>query len=261
MASISQIKICINIIAPLAIAQFRKGKKILPSVCIAQACLESGYLTSPKMKNANAVFGIKVGKNQVHFGNAWRGMGYSTKTNECYNGKDVVIVDLFRAYNSIADSVEDYYDMLISCSRYRAAVGEMNYVKAISAIRAGGYATDPNYVNKICKIIVDNNLTQFDGVTPGSQAIQNLPYIIGRTYTLQANMYVRVKPAGDKVKHELLTENGKEHAEEQPDGAAIMSRGTRVTCKECVAHDGAWWIKTPSGYICAIDKNGKVYIA
>ena len=60
----------IEMVAPFAQNEYRKGRKILPSVCIAQACCESAYGTTKKMKNANAMLGIKVGKGKVHFGTA-----------------------------------------------------------------------------------------------------------------------------------------------------------------------------------------------
>ncbi len=165
MATKAQVKKCIETIAPLAMAEYKKGKKILPSVCIAQACCESGYFTSQKMINANAVFGIKVGKSKYHFGKAWKDKAYSTKTKECYDGKTYTeITDMFRAYDTIQESVEDYYDLLCNASRYKKAVGETNPKKAITSIKDGGYATDPKYVSTIMSIINSNNLTQYDMV-------------------------------------------------------------------------------------------------
>lgn len=164
MATTSQVQAFIRQIAPLAVAEYQKGKKILPSVCIAQACCESAYGTSPKMVRANAVFGIKVGKAKYHFGAAWKDKAYSTKTKECYDGRTYTnITDMFRAYDSIADSVTDYYDMLCHCSRYKAAVGAGDYRSTITAIKNGGYATDPEYINTICSIISRYHLTQYDG--------------------------------------------------------------------------------------------------
>lgn len=163
MATKAQINAFVEMIAPFAILEYNKGKKILPSVCIAQACCESSYGTQAKMKKANAVFGIKVGSSKVKFGNAWKGKVYDTKTKECYDGSSfVTITDKFRAYDSIQDSVTDYYDMLVSCSRYKAAVGAKDYIATITAIKNGGYATDPKYINTICKIIKTNNLTKYD---------------------------------------------------------------------------------------------------
>lgn len=166
MATPEQVKKFIEKVAPFAQNEYKKGKKILPSVCIAQCCCESGYGTTEKMLNANAMLGVKVGKNKVHFGNAWHDKAYSTKTKECYDSKTYTeITDFFRAYDSIEDCITDYYDMLCSCSRYRAAVGETDYVKAITAIRNGGYATSPTYISTITSIIQKNNLTKYDMVS------------------------------------------------------------------------------------------------
>lgn len=166
MATPEQVKKFIEKVVPFAQNEYKKGKKILPSVCIAQCCCESGYGTTEKMLNANAMLGVKVGKSKVHFGNAWHDKAYSTKTKECYDGKTYTeITDFFRAYDSIEDCITDYYDMLCSCSRYRAAVGETDYVKAITAIRNGGYDTSPTYISTITSIIQKNNLTKYDMVS------------------------------------------------------------------------------------------------
>lgn len=163
MATQAQVKAFIDKIAPLAIAEYKKGKKILPSVCIAQACCESAYGTSPRMIAANAVFGIKVGKSKVHFGNAWNDKAYSTKTKECYDGKTYTeITDMFRAYESVANSVTDYYDMLMKCSRYARVIGETDTTKAVTAIKNGGYATSPTYITTITSIINSKSLTEYD---------------------------------------------------------------------------------------------------
>jgi hypothetical protein len=77
MATKSQIANFIETITPMAIRQCKAhGDKIFASVCIAQACHESGYGTSKKMADANAVFGIKVGKSAYMFGSAWKGKAY-----------------------------------------------------------------------------------------------------------------------------------------------------------------------------------------
>lgn len=167
MATATQVANFIARIAPIAQAQAKKhGNKIFPSVCIAQACCESAYGTSPKMKRANAVFGIKVGKSKWHFGTAWKDKAYSTATKECYDGKTYTnITDLFRAYDSIEDATEDYFDMLCTASRYKAAVNATDYKACIRAI-APSYATaeakDHSYSKSIIWIIENYNLTKYD---------------------------------------------------------------------------------------------------
>ncbi len=175
MATQIQVKTFIETIAPIAIFVCnQKPKKVLPSVCIAQACCESAYGTSTKMVAANAVFGIKVGNNRVHFGKAWKDKVYSTKTKECYDGKTYTnIVDMFRAYDCIRDAVEDYYDMLGTCSRYAKCIGETDYTKSITAIKNGGYATDPDYITTITSIIKKYDLTRYDGCMTGKVLTNN----------------------------------------------------------------------------------------
>ena len=156
MATQTQVKDFIEMMIPIAKRQCKKhGDKIWVSVCIAQACHESGWGTSPKMRKANALYGVKVGKSAYHFGNAWKGASYSTKTKEYYNGSTnpTTITDNFRAYDSIEDATCDYLDMLCHCQRYKGAVSQPTPRKCIEGIIAGGYATGPNYVTAIMRII------------------------------------------------------------------------------------------------------------
>ena len=174
MASSAEVTKFIKTMIPIAQAQAKKhGGKLFPSVCLAQACCESAYGTSPKMVRANAVYGIKVGKNKVHFGTAWKDKAYSTKTKECYDGKTYQqIQDLFRAYDNVSDATEDYMDMLCSCSRYSKALNCKSPRDSIYGIKNGGYATAPDYCTTIMNIIRKYNLEQYD---PGDSTGHN-PY-------------------------------------------------------------------------------------
>lgn len=159
MTTKKQVKEFIETIAPLAQKEFTsRKKKLLPSVCIAQACLETGYGTSSLMTKANAFFGIKATN--------WKGKVYNAKTKECYDGKNYVnIDDTFRAYNNIEESVKDYYDLILNNKRYEKAVNENDYRLCITAIKNGGYATSPSYIDSVCKIIESNNLTKYDVIS------------------------------------------------------------------------------------------------
>ena len=164
MATSAEVTAFLKKIIPIAQVQAKKhDSKLFASVCIAQACCESAYGTSPKMKRANALYGIKVGKSKVHFGTAWKDQAYSTATKECYDGKTYVnITDMFRAYDSIEDATEDYMDMLCSCSRYAKALNCKSPRDSIYGIKNGGYATAPDYCTTIMNIIRKYNLTQYD---------------------------------------------------------------------------------------------------
>lgn len=178
MATATQVANFIAKMAPIAQRQAAKhGNKIYPSVCIAQACHESGYGTSTKMIKANAVFGIKVGKSAYHFGTAWKGDSYNTKTKEYYNGsaQASVIQDNFRAYSSLEDATEDYFDLLCTASRYKAAINAKNYEECIRAI-APSYATGESvnhaYSKAVINIIKTYNLDRYD---PGYVAENTFP--------------------------------------------------------------------------------------
>lgn len=67
----------------------------------------------------------------------------------------------------MAESIKDHSDYLARAKkgndlRYAGLVGERDYKKAIQIVKAGGYATDNNYVSKICSIVEKWNLTQYD---------------------------------------------------------------------------------------------------
>lgn len=125
--------------------------KILPSLTIAQAILETGW---GKSALGNNLFGIKADSN-------WKGKKQLATTNEHVNGKTVTIQAWFRDYNSIYESLEDRYKFL-QTKRYTKVVGETNYKIACREIQKAGYATDPQYPIKLIQIIEQNNLQNID---------------------------------------------------------------------------------------------------
>ena len=155
MATKAQVNEFIKTVGAAALkeAQERKasGKKwILPGICVSQGACECAWGTSKAMVNANGLFGFKVGSG-TKFGNAWKGASYNTKTKEFY-GEYVTISDNFRAYDNIQDAITDYMDLLCGASRYKNAVNNTNALSTITAIKNGGYATSPTYINTIMSI-------------------------------------------------------------------------------------------------------------
>lgn len=249
----------INMVAPIAVAQAAKhNHQLYASVAIAQAAHESGWGSSKKMVNANALYGVKVGKSAYKFGTAWKGAAYKTGTTEYYDGVNPSrIVDWFRAYDSITDATEDYMDMICHCQRYKAALNRSTPSQSIVAIVAGGYATGPEYASKIIEIINDCNLTVYDkqGYTPYLSA----QWEIGKTYTTQQDLNIRREPNGEPLCMEDLTENGKEHAYVGPSGNAVLRRKSRVTIKDIQTIGSTVWLQIPSGWICG--RNSKnIYV-
>ena len=243
----------INMVAPIAVSQAaRHEHQLFPSVTIAQAAWESGWGTSSKMVKANALYGVKVGKSAYKFGTAWKGAAYKTGTTEYYDGKNATkIVDWFRAYDNIVDATEDYMDMLCHCARYKKALNCKTPEESIRAIRAGGYATGPEYDDHIITVINSCNLKIYDKQGYFPSAI----WQIGLTYTTQQDLNVRWEPNGDKKLFSELSANAKEHAFIGTSGEGILKRGTRVTVKDIQTIGQTVWLKIPSGWICG--KNSK----
>ncbi len=125
--------------------------KILPSLTIAQAILETGW---GKSSLGNNLFGIKADSR-------WAGKKQLATTNEYVNGEKITIQAWFRDYNTIYESLEDRYRFL-QAKRYAKVVGEINYKTACMEIWKAGYATDPQYPAKLIQIIEQNNLQNID---------------------------------------------------------------------------------------------------
>lgn len=146
----------ISIVGPLAQAEYiRRGKAnaILPSVCIAQGALESGWNTKAK-----TVFGIK-------------GAGIKLPTKEEYTpGVLTSIVDSFKLYPDISGAVVGYYDFIAKTKRYCKCLNNDDYKSVVYHLQHTtdglAYATDSQYESKIIKIIEQNDLTRFDKVEP-----------------------------------------------------------------------------------------------
>ena len=128
--------------------------KILPSLTIAQAILESGWGKSNKIPNN--LFGIKAD-------NSWKGKKKLVPTFEYVNGIKIPTMAWFRVYDNIYDSLKDRYTFLQK-PRYKDIVGEKDYRSACHAIHRAGYATDINYANLLIDIIVKNKLYEIDKI-------------------------------------------------------------------------------------------------
>lgn len=229
----------------------RRGKPLFSSVVIAQAICESGWGGSQIMMKANAIFGIKAFSD-------WKGKVYNSKTQECYDGINYTNIDAcFRAYNSLQESISDYFDLITKSERYRKACVADSPLECITAIKNGGYATSPTYINTIMSIINSNNLTKYDSV---ENSVDNLEkYIKGKNYTLQVDLNVRYG-AGTSYgikKYNELTEDGKRHAYKQE--YSVLQKGTIVTCLEVIKNGNDIWLKIPSGYVAGYYQ-GEEYI-
>ena len=242
----------------------KRGKPLFASVVIAQACLETGFGSSSLMMKANAVFGIKASLN-------WKGKVYNSRTREVYNDRPVNILAYFRAYNSLEESVKDYFDLICGLERYRKALSAENPAQCIFEIKNGGYATDPNYDRLVINIIKEYNLTQYDDYsellydedkTTIDKTVEKTfdsYYSIGKNYKLNVNLYVREGPGTDKriLNRNELTKDGQAHSKNIT--KALLTKGTIVTLKDFKFLNNDIWLKIPSGWIAGYYK-GEYYV-
>lgn len=165
MATKAQIKSFIESIVPFVEKTcLSKARKILPSVCIAQACYESSYGTTSTSKEFNALFSIKVGFSSAKYGSAWKGKSFSVDDEE------------YRSYKSIEDSITDYYDIIGGCSRYANAINNSDLENVVATISKNSSAENAaKYAEDILKIIKTNKLTKYDEEFETTDKTSNLP--------------------------------------------------------------------------------------
>ncbi len=141
----------------------QKRYGIPASVTLAQMAVESGYGESTLAKQDNNYFGIKVSKGWLNEGKPW-----SYHHDDHYNDK-------FCTFGSPLESME-YHSKILMAERYKACrqYSSDDHYHWISAIKAGGYATDPRYVATIEKVIKDNGLEQYDRQAIAEAQQQNI---------------------------------------------------------------------------------------
>jgi flagellar protein FlgJ len=122
-----------------------------PELLIAQAALETGWgqhmIRGQDGRNSFNLFGIKA---DAH----WQGARALTETVEFRDGLMRRERAPFRAYNSLADSFSDYVSFLKANPRYQQALEQADNAPAFArALSEAGYATDPDYHDKIEQIM------------------------------------------------------------------------------------------------------------
>jgi LysM repeat protein len=122
------------------------------SITLAQAMLESDNGNSTLAREANNHFGIKCHTE-------WNGETLykdDDRRNEC-----------FRKYKSVLESYDDHSEFLRTRQRYAFlfSYDRTDYVSWARGLKKAGYATNPQYAERLIKIIQENNLHIFDTAT------------------------------------------------------------------------------------------------
>ncbi len=125
---------------------------------VAQSALETGWgqhtLRRADGSVAYNLFGIKAGSD-------WDGASVTRSTLEFRDGAMRREQARFRAYDSLAEAFDDYARFLQTRGHYRSALqhggSDEHYIRGL---QQAGYATDPNYADKVLGILRSPTLSQ-----------------------------------------------------------------------------------------------------
>ncbi|MBE8554873.1 flagellar assembly peptidoglycan hydrolase FlgJ [Vibrio cyclitrophicus] len=119
------------------------------SLLLAQAALETGWgskMVKNSLGNSNNLFNIKADRS-------WKGDKVATQTLEFHGKTAVKELASFRSYSNFEDSFNDYVKFLNENPRYETALQHQgNSESFIKGIHQAGYATDPNYADKVLRV-------------------------------------------------------------------------------------------------------------
>ena len=132
----------------LAIEEMNRSG-IPASITMAQACLESGNGNSILSQKSNNHFGIKC---------------KSTWTGKTVKHDDDEKNECFRKYNTVEESFIDHSDFLMNNPRYYSLfqLPPDDYVGWAHGLKQAGYATAPDYAQRLLKIIDEYQLYRLD---------------------------------------------------------------------------------------------------
>ena len=121
------------------------------SYMLGQAGHETGWgkseIRGDNGSNSFNLFGIKATGN-------WKGKVAEITTTEYVDGIPRKVKDKFRAYDSYEESFRDYARLISENPRYAQAMQNTGSAAAYaSALQKAGYATDPQYANKLSRAI------------------------------------------------------------------------------------------------------------
>lgn len=132
-------------------------------VILSQAALETGwgkYILSDQQGSSFNLFNIKADSR-------WPGDFVYKNALEYRDGRPLHEQSRFRAYDSYQDSFDDYVRFLQTQPRYQNALQQVDDADAfVEALHQAGYATDPQYADKIKRIMSSDMLSQISVTGP-----------------------------------------------------------------------------------------------
>ncbi|PJM91117.1 flagellar assembly peptidoglycan hydrolase FlgJ [Achromobacter ruhlandii] len=117
---------------------------------MGQAALESGWgqreIKHEDGRTSYNLFGIKAGPS-------WKGKVVNVLTTEYEDGVAKKVTQPFRAYSSYEESFADYARLIGNSPRYESVTQARNEIEAARRIQSAGYATDPQYAQKLIGVM------------------------------------------------------------------------------------------------------------
>jgi flagellar protein FlgJ len=130
-----------------------------PKALLAQAALETGWgkhmIHDTQGQNSHNLFGIKADRS-------WQGDKAVVNTVEFEQGIAASKKEPFRVYPTFKDSMLDYVNFVQSNPRYQQALEHTQKPQAyFSELQKAGYATDPEYANKIISVLESKQFSEY----------------------------------------------------------------------------------------------------
>lgn len=125
------------------------------SFTLAQAALESSWGASKLANSGCNLFGVKADP-------AWHGPVTVIQTREVLNGQSVMVPAKWRCYVDWRECLDDRAAFFQRNKRYAACFNQTTGEGWARAVAAAGYATDPDYAEKVIGVMRGRNLDRFD---------------------------------------------------------------------------------------------------
>jgi flagellar protein FlgJ len=145
-ASSGQMQIYGRAMAQIPLAPAKKAFSSADEFVNTMLPMAKSVMRAQDGSSSHNLFGIKAG-------DSWTGDSARAITSEFRNGAMVKETAEFRSYASYKDSFHDLVTLLQSNNRYQDVVKSAdNPEQFVRELQKAGYATDPNYANKISQI-------------------------------------------------------------------------------------------------------------
>lgn len=131
--------------------QASQASGVPPQLMLGQAALESGWgqreIRMADGSNSFNLFGIKAS-------GGWDGEIAEVMTTEYKDGVAHKQIEKFRAYSSYAEAFQDYAGLIGNNPRYADVLRQGGDVAGMAqAMQNAGYATDPDYADKLARVM------------------------------------------------------------------------------------------------------------